>query len=420
MPLHLAGLGVGDPFAVGELGAARADASRLVGELGLALDVDAPAGEAGGETGVLALLADRQRQLVVGHDDLGGAGVLVDAHFLDLGRAEGLGHEIGGVVRERDDVDLLAAQLVDDHAHARTAGADAGPDRIDVVVVRPDGDLRAVAGFPGAGLDLDDAVGDLGDFQLEQALDQTGVCARDDDLRTLGRLAHLDDVRLQAGVRLRALVGNLLRLRQQSLDAAEVEQRVAAVGLLDDAGDDVTLAVRVLLELAIALSLADALVHHLAERLRGDAPQLVLGRRVVATIDPVALVVDVVGDEADLHRVRVDLDLDLVGGVRAALVGRHERVGQRLQKGVDRDALLGGEHPYGFGHVDVLSHSYVASSFGSSSAPGAALLSTRPRALVVFAVGDGALMVRARSRWAAPGLGCPPHSNKVFARSTSV
>ena len=33
------------------------------------LDVDAPAGQLGGEAGVLALAADRQRELVVGHDD---------------------------------------------------------------------------------------------------------------------------------------------------------------------------------------------------------------------------------------------------------------------------------------------------------------------------------------------------------------
>ena len=55
---------------------------------------------------------------------------------------------------------------------AGAAGADAGADRVDVVVVRPDRDLRAVAGLAGAGLDLDDAVGDLGHLELEQPLDE--------------------------------------------------------------------------------------------------------------------------------------------------------------------------------------------------------------------------------------------------------
>ena len=155
-----------------------ASASSPVGELRLAADVDAHAGEAGGEAGVLALLADRQAELVVGHDDVGLGAVLGDDDLVDLGRRQRLGHEVGEVLAERDDVDLLAAQFVDDHADTAAAGADAGADRIDVVVVPPHGDLRAVAWFAGAGLDLDDAVGDLGNLELEQPLDQTRVGAR--------------------------------------------------------------------------------------------------------------------------------------------------------------------------------------------------------------------------------------------------
>ena len=71
LPHLLAGLGVDDPLALGPV---LGGVGLFLGQLGLALDVDAPAGEAGGEAGVLALLADGQRQLVVGDDDLGGAG----------------------------------------------------------------------------------------------------------------------------------------------------------------------------------------------------------------------------------------------------------------------------------------------------------------------------------------------------------
>jgi hypothetical protein len=80
------------------------------------------------------------------------------------------------VLAERDDVDLLAAQLVDDHAHAPPRGADAGADRVDVVVVRPHRDLRAVPWLAGARLDLDDAVGDLRHLELEQRLISPGGC----------------------------------------------------------------------------------------------------------------------------------------------------------------------------------------------------------------------------------------------------
>ena len=79
VPLHLAGLGVGTPFAVGVLDVGVAATGRnALGELRLGTDVDAHAGEARGEAGVLALAADRQAELVVGHDHVGGGAVVGD------------------------------------------------------------------------------------------------------------------------------------------------------------------------------------------------------------------------------------------------------------------------------------------------------------------------------------------------------
>src|SRR5439155_2170198 len=92
LPHHLAGGLVGDPLALGPL--LTGVAGLLLGQLGLALDVDAPTGEARGQAGVLALLADRERELVVGNDDVGGAGGLVDADLLHLGRRQRLHDEV--------------------------------------------------------------------------------------------------------------------------------------------------------------------------------------------------------------------------------------------------------------------------------------------------------------------------------------
>ena len=203
----------------------------------------------------------------------------------------------------------------------------------------------------GARLDLDDAVGDLRYLELEQPLDQAGVGAADHDLGALRGAAHLDDVGLRAVTRLRAFERNLLGLREQRLDAPEVEQRVTGVGLLDDAGDDVALAVGVLLELAVAFHLADPLAHHLTERLGGDAAELVAPGGVVALVDPVAVLVEVVRRERELHRAGVDLDHHFVGGAGAALVGRGERIDQHVQQRVLGQALLLGQHPDRFGHV---------------------------------------------------------------------
>ena len=224
-----------------------------------ALDVDAPAGELGGETGVLTLLADGKRELVVGSDDRRGVRVLVDDDAVDLGRRERRGDVGRGVLVPRHDVDALAAKLADDHAHAAALGADAGADRVEARLAARDGDLAAGARLARDALDLDDAVVDLGHLDLEEAADEAGVRARHDD-RRLGALAlaHVDDVGLDALVVVVALVAGLLGRRQQRLDAlAQLDERVAAVALLHRAGHALADAVGVLLEDPLALGVAD-------------------------------------------------------------------------------------------------------------------------------------------------------------------
>src|SRR3712207_1070846 len=109
------------------------------------------------------------------------AGVVVDEHLAHARGAERLGDEPGGLVVVGDDIDLLAAQLGDDHAHARTARADARADRVDALGVRDHGDLGAVAGLARDVLDLHQAVGDLRHLELEELLDELRVTAADDD-----------------------------------------------------------------------------------------------------------------------------------------------------------------------------------------------------------------------------------------------
>ena len=98
---RVAGLGGGDRVAAArglpDQLAARAGPTRprptrprrrlLRLELGLALDVDPPAGQAGGQPGVLALLADGERELEVVDDDRRAVPVLlVEADLFDPGR----------------------------------------------------------------------------------------------------------------------------------------------------------------------------------------------------------------------------------------------------------------------------------------------------------------------------------------------
>ena len=222
----------------------------------------------------------------------------------------------GGSGAVGNDVDLLAAQLVHDLTHTHAARADARANRVDVLIVRRDRELGAMTGLAGDGFDLHHAVEQLRDLELEQPPNEAGVRPRHHDLRALGGLAHLDDVRLHARAVVVAIAGNLFGLRQQRLDPTEVEQRVARVGLLDDAGDDVAFAAGVLLVLHLALGLADALQDDLLGRLRGDAAEV--ARRVVPLPRDVAVLVELLRDHADLTGLDVDLDQRFLGrfGIR--------------------------------------------------------------------------------------------------------
>src|SRR5918994_703841 len=259
------------PSAEGCLGLGR-------GKLGLRLDVDLPPGQARGEAGVQALLADRERQLVLGDDDRRLLGLVVDVDLPHPRRRKGLREETGGLGVPRDDVDLLSAELRHDHADTRAARADAGPDRVDTLGVGDDGDLRAVAGLTGDAADLHQTVRDLRYLELEERLDELGIPARQDHLRALRPGPDLGDDGLDARALLVALAVHLLRARQQRFDLAEVDEDVVAVaGLLDDAGDDLAHAVDVLVVHHRALGLVDQpLLDVLRQLDREDAEVAVL------------------------------------------------------------------------------------------------------------------------------------------------
>jgi hypothetical protein len=106
-----------------------------------------------------------------------------------------------------------------------------------------------------------------------------------------------------------ALAVDLLGARQQRLDAlAQLHERVAVVGLLHDAGDQLADAVAVLLEHHVALGLADALQDDLLGRLRGDAAEVVGGD--VLLVDLVGVLGELLGGDLDLGR------LDLLARLR--------------------------------------------------------------------------------------------------------
>ena len=334
---------------------------------GLVLDVDVEAGEAGGEAGVLTLLADGERELVVGNDDRGVAGLGVDDDAGDLGGRQGVGDELARILIPEDDVDALAAQLGHDGAHAAALGADAGAHGVEAVIERGDGDLGADAGVAGDRVDLDAALVDLGHLLLEEAREELGARAAHDDRRArtvaadgsgvaIG-VADVDDDRLDAlvvGVALAGralvalvLVAALVEVRKLGLDAlADLEDRELVGDLEHRAGDHVAETVGELLVDLGARSVADEVVDLGLGVLGCDAAR-VGGRDVEFVVSGVGVELLVVG--VLLRDELVDVDLaglarDGDAGLLARLGVDVEHVlvalGERLLETVEQDELI--------------------------------------------------------------------------------
>src|SRR2546430_6343373 len=89
-----------DAFAVA---AAERGRGLRLRELRVALDVDLPPGEARGEAGVHALLADGKRELVVGDDHGRLLALVVEVDLADARGRESLGNEARRLRIPRDD-----------------------------------------------------------------------------------------------------------------------------------------------------------------------------------------------------------------------------------------------------------------------------------------------------------------------------
>ena len=213
-------------------------------------------------------------------------------------------------------------------------------------------------------------------------------------LGPLGLRGDVGDDGLDAGAVLVALAVHLLEARQQRLHAlAQLHERVARVGLLDDAGDQLADAVLVLLEGHVALGLADPLEDHLLGRLRGDAAEVVgrdvalgdliaelhqslerdLGRFGLAQLAGLRidlrlsgllldlveqLLLDVLRDvelvDAEVPVLVVHLHARVLGRTGCLLVRGQQGVLERLHEPVGGDALLSLQH--GDGVEDLLAH----------------------------------------------------------------
>ena len=268
------------------------------------------AGETGGQAGVLALLADGQGQLIVGHQDPEGLLALDGGHGNHVGRGKGRRHKLGGILGPDHDVHLFTPELVHHSRHTGASGTHAGANGIQVFVHRMDRQLGAGAGLPGHGLDFHFAGGDFGDVQLEQPLHQARMGPGHDDLGPPVAAADLHHVDPDQVALVVELALDLLVVGQVGVGAvvalADADGHIPGVGVdpQDGAGEDLMLLGGELVEDHAPFGFPDALDDDLLGGLGGNPAEGLGLDLLVDQVAQLALGVDGPGG----------LDLDLGGG----------------------------------------------------------------------------------------------------------
>ncbi|AAW76474.1 hypothetical protein XOO3220 [Xanthomonas oryzae pv. oryzae KACC 10331] len=237
--------------------------------------VELPAGQAAGQTHVLAALADRLRQAVFCHGQVHRVLVFIDDDRLHFGRRHRVDDEVGRILVPQHDVHALAIELVGDRLDARTTHTDARADRIGAGVVRDHGDLGAVARIACAGIDLDQALAHFRHFKLEQFDHEFRRGAADEQLRATRLGTHFGQITADAVAGTQHVARNALVLRNEGFGiAAQIDKDIAALGALDHTGDQLTDAILPRIDHLLTLGFAHTLHDHLLGSLRGDTTEV--------------------------------------------------------------------------------------------------------------------------------------------------
>jgi hypothetical protein len=240
--------------------------------------------------------------------------------------------------------------------------ADAGADGIDAAVAADHADLGARTRVTGGGLDLDDAVVDLGHFLREELLHELGVGAAQEDLRTTVLTLDLQDQRADTLAHADGFTRDLLIAADDTLSAAQVDDHMTEFDRLDHAGDDFARAVLELGVLAVALGIAHLLEDDLLGALRVDAAQINRGQRVDDIVADLGALLQLLGllevdllevvldhldhldhaPQAQVAGARVQLGADVILGAVTVARGLLDRFFHRLDDDRLVDHLLGG------------------------------------------------------------------------------
>ena len=179
-----------------------------------------------------------------------------------------------GIVIPQHDIHALVVQLIRDGLYPRAAHADARTDRVDTLVVGLYGNLGPGAGVARGGADLDDLLGDLRHFYLEQLDQHLRTGAAENQLGPAALLADLLENSAHPVIDPECLAAHQLVARQQPFGIiAQVDDDIITGDLFHSAGYQHAHPALVLLNHLCALGIAYALHNHLLGGLGGNAAE---------------------------------------------------------------------------------------------------------------------------------------------------
>ena len=252
----------------------------LFAGVGFGEDVDGLAGQLTGEADVLPPPTNGKRQLIIGHDNFDAILFLVDHDAADIGGLQRVDHECCRVFGPGNDVDFFPLHFLNDRLNAAALHADAGTDGVDAAVAADHADLGAAAGIACCCHDRDDAVVNFGHFLREQLFHEVGMRAGQENLRPARFTNHFQDQRADTITNTDHFARNLRIAADDAFGTAEINDHMAELDALDDAGDDFAAAVLEFLILPLAFGISDFLEDNLLRCLRLNASELDRRQRI--------------------------------------------------------------------------------------------------------------------------------------------
>ena len=246
-----------------------------------ALNINPPAGKFGRQTRILPGAANGKRELIIQHHHrsrLAAGIVFIEHHTQHRTDAQRAGDVLLRLLEPLDHINALIIELAGDRLNADATHPHTRPHRIHPWLARRHRDFGARAGLAGDTLDFDQAAANFGHFQLQEPAQHRGVAARNCDLRAACGPFDIHDVDANLLVQAITLAGNLFPTRHLRLFLVfQVQGNALRIDRLNRTDDDLVDLAAKAGELALPISLAQALGNHLLGGLRGDTAKVVGG-----------------------------------------------------------------------------------------------------------------------------------------------